>query len=106
VAKAYFRYVDDFVLVFDSEKDAAHGLDSIVRYLADLGLELSQDEAKKAIIEPNTDISRVRKTLNKIHYGILEGTRHVEHLAPQAVADFMAAVKRHSISPRADRLTC
>ncbi|MBU2054062.1 MAG: hypothetical protein KKC25_03670 [Proteobacteria bacterium] len=99
VAKAYFRYVDDFYLVFESKKDAEHGLESVVRYLAELGLELSQDEAKKAVIEPNTDISRVRKTLNKIHYGILEGTRHVEHLVPQAVADFMAAVKRHSVSP-------
>lgn len=98
-AKAYFRYVDDLVFVFESEKDAECGLESIIRHLADIGLELSQDETKKAVIEPNTDISRIRKTLNKIHYGILEGTRHVEHLAPQAVADFMAAVKRHSISP-------
>jgi len=99
VAKAYFRYVDDFVVVFESEKDAKNGLESLIRHLADIGLELSQDETKKAVIELNTDISRVRKTLDKIHYGILEGTRHVEHLAPQAVADFMAAVKRHSVSP-------
>ena len=99
VATAYFRYVDDFVLVFESEKAAEQGLERVVRRLAELGLELSQDETKKAVIEPNTDISRVRKTLDKIHYGILEGTRHVEHLAPKAVADFMAAVKRHSVSP-------
>ncbi|MEE9225930.1 MAG: reverse transcriptase domain-containing protein [Bacteroidota bacterium] len=99
VATAYFRYVDDFVLVFESEKDAEQGLERVVLRLAELGLELSQDEAKKPVIEPNTDISRVRKTLDKIHYGILEGTRHVEHLAPEAVEDFMAAVKRHSVSP-------
>ncbi len=99
MATAYFRYVDDFVLVFESEKDAEQGLERVVHRLADLCLELSQDEAKKAVIGPNTDISRVRKTLDKIHYGILDGTRHVEHLDPEAVADFMAAVKRHSASP-------
>jgi len=96
---AYFRYVDDFVLVFESERDARQGLEYIVRRLLDLGLELSQDEAKKAAIEPNTDISRVRKTLDKIHYGILEGTRHVEQLLPDAVVDFWDAVERHSVSP-------
>jgi hypothetical protein len=99
VAEAYFRYVDDFVLIFESREDAERGLESLVRRLADLGLELSQDESKQAVIEPNTDISRILKTLDKIHYGIIEGTRHVEHLAPKAVADFMDAVKRHSVSP-------
>lgn len=98
-ATAYFRYVDDFVLVFEGEKDAEHGLEGVVRRLKELGLELSQDEAKKAVIEPNTDISRALKTLDKIHYGILEGTRHVEHLAPKAAEDFMAAVERHTVSP-------
>jgi retron-type reverse transcriptase len=99
LSAAYFRYVDDFVLVFENERDASQGLEYVVRRLRDLGLELSQDEAKKAVIEPNIDISRVRKTLDKIHYGILEGTRHVEHLAPKAAADFWDAVKRHSVSP-------
>lgn len=99
LSTAYFRYVDDFVLVFEDEKDAERGLEHIVRRLLDLGLELAQDEEKKATIEPNTDISRVRKTLDKIHYGILEGTRHMEHLAPEAAADFLDAVGRHSVSP-------
>ena len=99
MAVAYFRYVDDFVLLFETEKDAQEGLERVVRYLADLGLELSQDEVKRPVIAPDTDISRVRKTLDKIHYGILEGTRHLQHLAPQAVADFMEAVQKHSVSP-------
>jgi hypothetical protein len=99
VSTAYFRYVDDFVLVFENERDAKQGLERVVRRLLDLGLELSQDKAKNATIEPNTAISRVRETLDKIHYGILEGSRHVEHLAPQAVADFWDAVERHSVSP-------
>lgn len=99
MAAAYFRYVDDFVLLFENERDAEEGLERVVRHLEDLGLELSQDEAKRAVITPNTDISRIRKTLDKIHYGILEGTRHIEHLAPQAVSDFMEAVQRHSASP-------
>ncbi len=35
----YFRYVDDFVLVFEGEKDAEHGLEGVVRRLKELGLE-------------------------------------------------------------------
>lgn len=96
---AYFRYVDDFVLVFENEKDAEKGLEQIVSRLLKQGLELSQDEAKKATIEPNIDISRVRRTLDKIHYGILEGSRHVEHLVPEAVEDFWNGVERHHVSP-------
>lgn len=99
LAAAYFRYVDDFVLVFETQQEADEGLENVVRYLADLGLKLSDDEAKRAVVTPNTDVSRVRKTLDKIHYGILEGTRHVQQLAPQAVSDFMEAVERHSVSP-------
>ncbi len=99
LSTAYFRYVDDFVLIFENERDAERGLERIVRRLLEQGLELSQDEAKKATITPNTDISLIRKTLDKIHYGILEGTRHVQHLVPEAVVDFWDAVKRHSVSP-------
>ncbi len=99
MAPAYFRYVDDLVFVFETEREAEEGLELVVRRLAKLGLELSQDEAKRAVITPNTDISMIRKTLDKIRYGILEGTRHVDHLAPQAVVDFMEAVETHSVSP-------
>jgi len=96
---AYFRYVDDFVLVFENKHDAEKGLELIVNRLRKQGLELSQDETKKATIEPNIDISRVRRTLDKIHYGILEGSRHVEHLVPEAVEDFWNGVERHQVSP-------
>lgn len=99
LSTAYFRYVDDFVLVFENKRDAEQGLERIVYRLLEQGLELSQDETKKATIESNTDISRVRKTLDKIHYGILEGTRHMYHLIPEAVVDFLDAVERHSVSP-------
>jgi len=99
VTSAYFRYVDDFVLVFKSQKEAEQGLERLVKRLLDLGLELSQDEAKKPAIVANTDVTRVRNTLDKIQYGILEGTRHLQHLAPQAVADFGDALERHSVSP-------
>lgn len=99
IAAGYFRYVDDFVLVFKTEDHAVEGLELVVRHLSSLGLELSEDESKRAVITSNTDISRVRKTLDRIRYGMLEGSRHIEHLAPQAVADFMEAVDRHSFSP-------
>jgi len=99
LAPAYFRYVDDLVFVFDDKKEAEQGLERVVGRLLKLGLELSQDEEKKPIILPNTDLSRVRKTLDKIHYGILEGTRYLEHLDRQAVTDFLDAVERHRVSP-------
>ncbi|MEX2492801.1 MAG: reverse transcriptase domain-containing protein [Nitrospirales bacterium] len=99
VATAYFRYVDDFFLIFDSYESAERGLDSVVLALRKLGLELSDDEKKRAVIEPNTELAKIRRTLDKIQYGILEGTRQIQHLDPQTVSDFYSAVKRQSGSP-------
>jgi hypothetical protein len=98
ISVEYFRYVDDIVLIFDDQKDAERGIEQVVIRLLELDLELSQSKGKKATIESNTDISRIRKVLDKIHYGILEATHHARHLTPQAVMDFLDAVERHAIS--------
>jgi hypothetical protein len=95
----YFRYVDDIVLAFKDKEDAERGLEHLAKHLLELGLEFSQDEAKKPTIEVNTDVSRVRRTLDKIQYGILDGRRNLPHLAPKAVEDFGDAVERHKASP-------
>jgi len=96
---AYFRYVDDFFLVFDSYASAERGLERVVILLRDLGLELSDDVKKRATIEPNTELANIRRTLDKIQYGILEGTRQIQHLDTETVSDFFSAVERHSGSP-------
>jgi len=99
ITAAYFRYVDDFFLVFDSYESAERGLERVVVALRALGLELSDDETKRAVIEPNTELANIRRTLDKIKYGILEGTRQIQHLDPETVSDFYSAVERHSGSP-------
>ncbi len=95
----YYRYVDDFFLIFDSRIAAEQGLTAVVNLLSRLGLELSDDEKKKAIIESNMELGRIRKSLDKIQYGILEGTRQIQHLEPEVVSDFYSAVERQSGSP-------
>jgi len=95
----YLRYVDDFFLFFDSREDADRGLQEVVRYLSRLGLELSEADDKRPIVMPNSDESRVRHSLDKIQYGILEGTRQLKHLNHRVVSDFSDAVKRHRASP-------
>ncbi len=95
----FLRYVDDLFLFFDSREDAEHGLQEVVQYLRDLGLELSEADDKKPTVTPNSDESRVRKSLDKIHYGILEGTRQLKHLEHRLVSDFSDAVERHKASP-------
>jgi retron-type reverse transcriptase len=95
----YLRYVDDLFLFFDSEQDAALGLQEVVDYLRGLGLELSEADDKRPIVTPNTDESRVRQSLDRIQYGILEGTRQLKHLKHSVVSDFSDAVERHSVSP-------
>lgn len=96
---AYFRYVDDFVIVFKKKNEAVEGLEKVARRLEKLGLVLSEDEEKAAYIELNSETTHVTKTLDKIHYGVLECTRRMDYLAPSAVKDFSQAVERHSISP-------
>lgn len=95
----YFRYVDDFVLVFRAEEDATNAIKEINDRLHNMKLQLSDDEAKAPVVLRTTNISRARKTLDKIHYGILEATRHVESFAPREIDDFALAVERDSVSP-------
>ena len=95
----YLRYVDDLFLFFNSKDDAERGLNEVVQYLGRLGLELSEAEDKKPILTPNTDESRVKKLLDKIQYGMLEGTRQLRHLDQQVVSDFSDAVARGKASP-------
>ncbi len=95
----YLRYVDDLFLFYDSKENANRGLQEVVKYLHNLGLELSEADDKKPTITPNTDESRVRRSLDKIQYGILEGTRQLKHLDQSGVSDFSDAVERHSASP-------
>jgi len=95
----YYRYVDDLVFMFENEHDAEIGLKNIVERLHELGLELSQDPVKRPTIEHNTDTTRLQKTLDKIQYGILEGTRHIKHLDTKTVNDFYDIIAKHSGSP-------
>jgi Reverse transcriptase (RNA-dependent DNA polymerase) len=97
--KKYLRYVDDLFLFFESREDAENGLQEITQYLSGLGLEFSDSEDKKPIVTPNSDDSRIRKSLDKIQYGILEGTRQLTHWDQQVVSDFSEAVERHKASP-------
>ena len=99
ITPGYFRYVDNLVLVFTNREDAERGLENLARVLSELHLEFSQDEAKKPAVNVNSDVTRVRKMLDTIQYGILEGTRHLPHLAQQAVKDFGDAIERRNVSP-------
>lgn len=95
ISAAYFRYVDDFVLIFENEKQAKEGLKLIHKWLHDLGLTLSQDESKKPIITQNTDLSNIKKTLEQVQYGMFESTRRISHSMPEAIINFWNAVERH-----------
>lgn len=99
VASGYFRYVDDIFLFFENEADAVRGLDWVVRELQKLGLKLAENEEKKARVTNNTDESQIWRSLEKIQYGILEGTRHIRHLDHTTVSDFYDAVERHHAFP-------
>lgn len=96
---SYCRYVDDFFLVFDSYESAERGLEAIVVALDELGLELSDDEKRRAVIRQNTDISDIRRALDQIQYGILEGTRQLQHLDQETVEYFYDLIERHGGSP-------
>ena len=98
-ASGYFRYVDDFFLVYRTEIEAKTGLKQLVLFLDKLGLRLSDDEKKKAVIRPNTDVSDIRRVLDKIQYGILEGSRQIQHLDPKFVNEFYRGLQRLQGTP-------
>lgn len=99
ISEKYLRYVDDLFFFFTSKEDAERGLQDVVKYLSGLGLALSEADDKKPIITANTDESRVRQSLDKIQYGILDEARQLKHLDSHVVSAFYDALGRHKASP-------
>lgn len=97
---AYFRYVDDFYLFFESEGQARHGLKDVIGELERLGLRLSDDEKKRPEVISNLNEERILSTLDKIQYGILEEARHLTTADSERVIQFYDAIERHSVSPK------
>ena len=85
--------------MFRDRENAEQGLKHLAEYLSKLNLQFNQDEAKRPVVEVNTDFARVRKVLDKIQYGILESARNLPHLARQAIKDFGDVFARERVSP-------
>ena len=92
LSNGYFRYVDDFFVLFDSFEKAAKVKDWIVNRLNDLGLKLSDDENKKAVITEATDESILQDKINAVRYGIFEDHKFLPNLNEQIISEFYEAI--------------
>lgn len=88
LSDGYYRYVDDFFVLFDSYEKATKVKDWIVNRLDDLGLKLSEDFNKKAIITDSEDESILQDKINSVRYGIFEDHKFLPNLNEQIITEF------------------
>jgi len=84
----YFRYVDDFYVLFDSYEKATKIKEWIVNRLGKLGLELSNDKNKKAVITESIDESILQEKINSVRYGIFEDHKFLPNLNEENISEF------------------
>lgn len=88
LSDGYFRYVDDFFVLFDSLEKATKAQEWIVNRLNKLGLKLSDDESKKAVITESADESILQDKINSVRYGIFEDHKFLPNLNEQIISEF------------------
>ena len=92
LSDGYFRYVDDFFVLFDSFEKATKVNEWIVNRLNDFGLKLSDDESKKAVITESTDESILQEKINAVRYGIFEDHKYLPNLNEQIISEFYETI--------------
>lgn len=92
LSDGYFRYVDDFFVLFDSFEKATKVKEWIVNRLDNLGLRLSDDESKKAVITESADESILQDKINAVRYGIFEDHKFLPNLNEQIISEFYETI--------------
>lgn len=92
LSDGYFRYVDDFFVLFDSFEKATKVKEWIVNRLDSLGLKLSDDESKKAVITESVDESILQDKINAVRYGIFEDHKFLPNLNEQIISEFYETI--------------
>jgi TOTE conflict system primase-like protein/reverse transcriptase-like protein len=92
LSDGYFRYVDDFFVLFDSFEKATKVKEWIVNRLDILGLKLSDDESKKAVITESVDESILQDKINAVRYGIFEDHKFLPNLNEQIISEFYETI--------------
>ncbi len=92
LSDGYFRYVDDFFVLFDSFEKATKVKEWIVNRLNNIGLKLSDDESKKAVITESVDESILQDKINAVRYGIFEDHKFLPNLNEQIISEFYETI--------------
>ncbi len=92
LSDGYFRYVDDFFVLFDSFEKATKVKEWIVNHLDILGLKLSDDDSKKAVITESVDESILQDKINAVRYGIFEDHKFLPNLNEQIISEFYETI--------------
>lgn len=84
----YFRYVDDLFILFESKEKAEETLEWITKKLAVLGLSLSTDIDKEAIIKEADDEKIIIEKMDSFRYGVFEEAKFLPYLEKKQIKEF------------------
>jgi len=98
-SSAFFRYVDDFFIFYESKDKAERGLKKVHKFLDEIGLVLSHDEKKKPEILESSNEKRITSKLDSMQYGIFEEYKFIDHLDIKQIENFYNAIERDKASP-------
>ena len=100
-SKYYFRYVDDFFILFEDYDQATSTLEWITKKLASLELTLSEDEEKQAIITSADEEEIIVEKMDNLQYAIFDQIKYLSFLDHNQVKKFYTKVSSQ-IVPAAD----
>jgi hypothetical protein len=93
-ANYYFRYVDDFYLLFDDLDKANKVKELVVNKLGELGLRLADGEDKEANIIEAYDESKLQDKIDSVRYGLFEDFKFLPNLSKQHIESFYDTIIR------------
>ena len=91
-ANYYYRYVDDFFILFDDRSKASEAMEWVVSRLENLGLELSDSLKKEATIIDSNDESILQNKIDSVRYGLFEDFKFIPILSKQEIQSFYDAI--------------
>lgn len=87
-ANYYFRYVDDFFILFDDYDSAIETKEWVVNRLSEFGLKLADGEEKEANIIQANDESILQNKIDSVRYGLFEDFKFLPNLNKHHIESF------------------
>jgi hypothetical protein len=97
----YFRYVDDFFMLFETHEEAMEALEWVTKQLSNLHLELADRGDKEAKITESSDESVIKDKIDDLQYAIFEEVVALPFLSAEKAKMFFQKISSANV-PYAD----